>query len=644
MNAVSLDDLVASKKEAEELLKLREEVLLLLQMQDVMSGGYAAGAQQTEMHTAGFIPNTEEKEKLTQLKIKLDSLFSPAAAAENGNLADAFKGIWTTPDRIVLRWTPVDGWVPEKGYKLFRVMKGQTKMLADGLGSAEQIDQLAGINAEFSEYIKPLFQAASLDAAKKQILGVKTEKEFHNLAYKNSKSFANYVRITGELDFALYKEQLFSVSENIASKIPQSDTIQNFDVHFARDLQVPVQSINQLNTAPAQVQKIMQAQQPALTEAQATISNILDARKSILTKVFVDDQFADETGFGYEDDLTGKGLTLKEKVQYILVPVEGNNENITTAQLASGLQAEGSYSLSLEYGVETPVEIPAEFSGYGVDNAVYLRWKAPETEYARSVVSGYWIERRKKGETEFTRVNDSPVAISYTQDNNGILYETAAFFIDNGVLNGDEVEYRVQALDIFGRVSSFSEVLSVKVYKVTPPVQPMLGEPKLSATANVKRISKAVSQLFDINQNKPGVALPVTKTSDDAESFVIYRSKAYGNGHFDMPQELIRINIKPFGQSTEPVYSKNGFESIFVIRPQAETAIDTIYYDNTVQPGYYYKYWAAATDSWGNESAWSESKIIGYPVESAPASPVNPVAEMKKNAVVGGSSLNPRFF
>ena len=373
-------------------------------------------------------------------------------------------------------------------------------------------------------------------------------------------------------------------------------------------------------------------------------SYILDARKSILTKVFVDDQFADEAGFGYEDDLTGKGLAVNDKVQYILVPVEGNNENLTAAQLASGLKAEGAYNLSVEYGVETPVEIPVDFTGYGADNAVYLRWKAPETDYARSVVSGYWIERRKKGETEFARVNDTPVAISYTQDNNGILYETAAFFIDNGVLNGDEVEYRMQALDIFGRVSAFSETLPVKVYKVIPPVQPMLGEPKLSATANVKRISKAVSQLFDINKNKPGVALPVTKTSDDADSFVIYRSKAYGNGHFDMPQELIRINIEPFGQSTEPVYSKNSFESIFVIRPQAETDVDTIYYDNTVQPGYYYKYWAAATDSWGNESAWSESKIIGYPLETAPESPVNPVAEMKRNTIVGGSSMNPPGF
>ena len=645
MNAESLDQLVASKKEAEELLKLRDEVQLLLQKQDVASGGYAAGAQPAEMLAASFIPNAEEKEKLAQLKTKLDSLFTPGTAAANGKLDDAFKGTWTTPDRIVLRWTPVDGWVPENGYDLFRVLKGQAELLADGLGSAEQIDQLAGINAEFSEYIKPLFQAASLDADKKQILGVKTEKEFHDLVYKNSKSFANYVRISGELDFALYQEQLFSVSENIASKIPQSDAIQNFAVHFARDIQVPVQSINQMNMAPAEVQKTMQAQQqPALTEAQATIGNILDARKSILTKVFVDEQFAGEAGFGYEDDLTGKGLAAKEKVQYVLVPVEGSNENVTAAQLASGLQAEGSYSLTVEYGVETPVEIPAEFKGYGADNAAYLRWKAPVTEYARSVVSGYWIERRKKGETGFTRVNDAPVAISYTQDDNGILYETAAFFIDNGVVNGDEVEYRVQALDIFGRVSAFSETLPVKVYKVTPPVQPMLGEPKLSVTANVKRISKAVSQLFGINQNKPGVALPVTKTSDDVDSFVIYRSKAYGNGHFDMPEELIRINLKPFSQSTEPVYSKNGFESIFVIRPQGETPVDTIYYDNTVQPGYYYKYWAAATDSWGNESPWSESKIIGYPLETSPASPVNPVAEMKKNALVGGSSINPPGF
>lgn len=644
MNAGSLDELIASKKEAEQLQKLREEVALLLGQQDITTGSYTSGNQPGEMHTASFAPNPEQKEKLVQLKTKLDALFNPVAAA-NPKQTEAFKGTWTTPDRIVLRWTPVDGWVPEKGYNLFRVMKGQTELIAEGLGNAGHIDQLVDVNAEFSEYIKPLFQAATLDAAKKQILGVKTEKEFHALVYKNSKSFANYIRITGELDFALNQQQLFTIPDTVADKIPQQDKFSNFDVHFARDIQVPAVSLNQLDQVPTSVQKVMQAQQqPALSQAEVTIGSILDARKSILTKVFVDDQFAEETGFGYEDDLTEKGLALKDPVQYILVPIEGNNENITAAELASGAKAEGSYNLSLEYGVETLVEIPSEFDGYGADNSVYLRWKAPESDDARSVISGYWIERKKKGETEFSRVNENPVAISYTQDENGILYETAAFFIDRGVMNGDEVEYRVQALDIFGRVSAFCETLPVKVYKVTPPVQPMLGEPNLSATADASRIPKAVSQLFDINQNKPGITLPVTKTSEDAEAFVIYRSKAYGNGHFDMPEELVRINLKPFNQSAEPVYSNNGFESIFVIKPQTETAVDTIYYDNTVQPGYYYKYWAAATDSWGNESAWSESKIIGYPLETAPNAPANPIAEMKKNSAIGGSSINPPGF
>nr|MBP7175303.1 hypothetical protein [Thermoclostridium sp.] len=644
MNAVSLDQLVASKKEAEQMLKLRDEAALLLGQQNITSGSYTSGNQTGEMHTASFVPNAEQKEKLAQLKTKLDALFNPVVA-ENPTQTEAFKGTWTTPDRIVLRWTPVDGWVPEKGYNLFRVMKGQTELIAEGLGNAGNIDQLVDVNAEFSEYIKPLFQAATLDAAKKQILGVKTEKEFHVLAYKNSKSFANYIRITGELDFKLNQQQIFSIPDTIADKIPHSDAINNFDVHLARDIQVPVVPLNQLDQVPTSVQKVMQAQQqPALSQAEATIGGILDARKSILTKVFVDDQFAEETGFGYEDDLAGKGLAQKDQVQYILVPVEGSNENITAAELASGVKAEGTYSLEVEYGVETPVEIPAEFDGYGADNAVYLRWKAPESDEARSVISGYWIERKKKGETEFSRVNESPVAISYTQDNNGIIYETAAFFIDRGVLNGDEVEYRVQALDIFGRVSAFCETLPVKVYKVTPPVQPMLGEPRLSVNADVKRISKAVSLLFDYNPNKPGVALPVTKSSDDAETFVIYRSKAYGNGHFDMPEELIRINLKPFNQSAEPVYSSNGFESIFVIKPQTETAVDTIYYDNTVQQGYYYKYWAAATDSWGNESAWSESKIIGYPLETAPDAPANPIAEMKKNTNMVEDIINPPGF
>ena len=91
--------------------------------------------------------------------------------------------------------------------------------------------------------------------------------------------------------------------------------------------------------------------------------------------------------------------------------------------------------------------------------------------------------------------------------------------------------------------------------------------------------------------------MPLSKTSDDTAIFVIYRSEVCGNGYFGIPTELVRINIAPFVAQTEPVFSINRYNGIFMLYPISEPAVDTIYYDNTVKLCHYYKYWVAAVDS-----------------------------------------------
>jgi len=388
------------------------------------------------------------------------------------------------------------------------------------------------------------------------------------------------------------------------------------------------------------------------TDKEILVKELLDARKSILTKAFVDEEFANSTGFGYEDDLKEMKFETNTLVRYTLVPLENSGEKITSAdisantsvELAANKSIKGTYSLSVKYGVEEPVETPQDFTGYGADNEVSLRWMAPQTEYAKGIISGYYVERRKKSETTFSRVTDVPIAISYTQEGNQILYETAAFYMDKDVRNGDELVYRIQALDIFGRLSDFSSELDIKVYKVTPPQQPILDEPSLSIRSSRFNL-RASTHLFQLNPGNSGVALPITHTSDDTSLFVVYRSKVYGNGPFGIPQELVRINIAPFMEMTQPLYSLNTTNAIFIINPPTETQVDVLYYDNTAQPGFYYKYWVAAVDSWGNESAWSDSKVVGFSSNTPPQDPVNPVVIMRHNQFVEGRpGYAPGFF
>lgn len=620
LEADTLTDLAASKAEIQGLIKLKNESESILASTDIS------------------IP------KLEKLKAKLGQLLNPGNYSIPEGILSPIKGTWITPDRIVLRWTPEKEWIPEKGFNLFRTVNGSTELIAEGLGSASKIMQLADSQFEFAEYINELYQNAKLDSDKMKKIGVNSLKAFNDLIYGNTNPLAGRLRISGELDFQLEKEQLFRVPGNIAERIPKVDAYTRTDVHFADEINAAPISLEEMNVITHGDSLFAEpSRQSKLTEKEKVIQELLDARKSIMTKAFVDDKFANAIGAGYEDKLAGLNIAQDTPVKYTLVPLVGSNGGITPEQVAAGTAGEGSHSISVMYGVEEPVEIPEEFTGFGAGNCVSLRWKAPESYYSRSIISGYYIERKKKGENTFSRINDTPVAISYSQEN-GILFESPAFYMDRNVHNGDEMVYRVQALDIFGRLSGFSGELEVKVYKAAPPVQPFLGELVLSTRTNL-RTPGEYTQLFKQNQGSTGVALPITDFSNDTDIFVIYRSKVYGNGHFGIPEELARINYSPFTSSMEPVYATTLTGGRFVLKPKGETKADVIYYDNTVEPGYYYKYWAAAVDSWGNESMWSQSKVIGYATDAPPKNPVNVTAMMRHNQKVGErKELPPGFF
>ena len=577
-------------------------------------------------------------ERLNLLEQKIGMLLrdkSSAFSAYSGPL----KGTWTTPDKVLLRWAPEQGWIPEKGYDLYRTAGGKTEKIASGLGSQMRIEELAKIDPDFASISHPLFRAASLDAAELKQLGFASQAAADKALFESATLNSQRVRISGALDFALEINKKISIPANVLGRLPQPDRFGNTALHFAREIRIWPSALGSAGL-------LLPNPTPQLPQdaTRLKFAELVDARNTILTMAFTDDTFALQSGFGYEDNLeAAPGIPAKAVISYMVVPVEGENETLSAADIAAGKSPKGAFRLALERGAETLVEVPAGLAGYGIDDQVSLRWDSPKTNYAKSIIVGYYIERQKKGESEFTRITETPVAISYSEDELGILYETPSYYIDLELKNGEEASYRIQALDVFGRISGYSNILEIKVYKVTPPQAPHLGQPELSSQVNSQK-SEAPYQDITISNKAEGVILPITSLSADTAHFVIYRSKAEGMGFFDAPEELVRIKFEPYAEARTPLIAKNRSGGKFLLKPRTLAQTDILYFDNTAVKGCYYRYWVAAVDSWGNESPWSESKTIGFPLEKAPAPPKEASVALEPYKIETDKLLAPGFY
>ena len=150
--------------------------------------------------------------------------------------------------------------------------------------------------------------------------------------------------------------------------------------------------------------------------------------------------------------------------------------------------------------------------GYGIDGKVPLRWKQPEDKEERSILSGYYIERRLDGESQFTQINDEPVVVTYVLDILGIYFESPVFYEDE-VENGRTAEYRIRSIDVFGRTSEYSDVIKLRVEKVTPPNAPSIGAPVYSGDDSGRslRENDSVSRDFSGTEAKKELPSPYTQ-------------------------------------------------------------------------------------------------------------------------------------
>lgn len=608
LGAESLEDIVNGPDDADKLRGLSDEIGDMLDE----PGG-----------------DGEEEEKLAQIKEKIDELFADAEPTpQQLDASTELKGTWSEPNRVLLRWIPQIEWLPENGYYLYRIVDGEASVIASDLGSASKINQIAGLDLQFSPIIADLYQQSVLDEAKMNIIGISTVQQFNDMAFGEMYLNSDLLKISGQDAFEKKSSNIFQKTETVVEKIPQNDIFANMSIHLASQINTVVLPIGSADAVP-ETQGPGIIPTPELTLPEETILDIMDARNSMLTLANTDSEFAEAVGFGYEDNLGDTEYETNKEIEYVLLPLGEGVQIPETSSVKDENAREGMYSLKVSYGAETPIEAPAEMQGYGADGEVHLRWSQPATDYGAGIISGYYVERRMEDEDGFTRLNEVPIAISYMEDEDNILYEVADYYVDYDVENGDKAVYRVQALDIFGRLSEFNpEPISVEVKKTVPPGPPEADQPVLTTKAG----SRSESYFTDIGVKYPGekgIILPITATTDDTTSCIVYRSSAWGGGSFSQPVEVGRIKIPE--DKNEIVFDKRGTTETIVPRKTDAADTDAVFLDVDVTPGYFYKYWVSAVDDWENESAWSASKVIGYRTEAKPQVPESAQASMTFN-------------
>jgi len=433
---------------------------------------------------------------------------------------------------------------------------------------------------------------------------------------------------------------------------------------YAFNINHPLINILQDKSGNSSVPKQMDLSKQTKLRIDPRITEIMEAQKGILTASNMDPEFAKAYGLSFVDEEVSKlGLRPGYSIRYELV--------------GSGFTAVAD----VIYGREMIPAKPTQLEGYGVNNKVYLRWKPPQDKYSSSIISGYIVERKKKGENQFTPHKDSPIIIGYNKVGDK-LYEPEAYFIDDTLKNGERAKYRVRALDVFGQKTppSSEEGIEIDVIKTTPPPSPELKQPylskdkadKISLREIVPRLKQEQKlETYEVvvpfthslefeelslkpiqtpaatinsakSKTSPPTNMPLIKMTaplrarlaEGVVKYRIYRSKAWGCGDFSYPPEIV-CEIKWNGKDTlhPQVISKNSLskEPGELVKMPQDMMGNIVFIDRDVKPGYFYQYWVSAVDNFGNESPWSGSKVVGLPLDEKPAEPRGVKAAFEAN-------------
>ena len=156
--------------------------------------------------------------------------------------------------------------------------------------------------------MKATYDKATLNSSKLQTLGFQSEADFNKSVYTKAASNLTKARITGNTDFKLDKTNKFKVTTGIAVKIPIADSYTMTTLHKAKSINTKVLTFsnmiklrstgNMASLSTAQKLQAVKLVQKDKTKAELVQEELLSARNTIMTKAFVDTEFADEFGLG----------------------------------------------------------------------------------------------------------------------------------------------------------------------------------------------------------------------------------------------------------------------------------------------------------------------------------------------------------
>jgi len=632
----------------------------------------------------------EHREKLEAVKFAIEDLLTPMTPGSpvryQSNLN--IKGVWQSPDEALIHMVPSGGWLPEDGCKLYRVVNGRKELIGERFASSAA--GLSGaLKVENSDMIQQLYMQAELTPDKLRMLGMNAE-EFGGMAYRTY-SAESIPRIDGEIDFIAMKEALIAIPADIRQKIPETDLILGLPIIVSGRQSNEQYTNATMRSSVWKKFSVHQAEMPSGIDDLKLLpdgakkfelaSEILAARQRLSTLAFVDDDFAEEAGFLIRDDLSELDLPIGAEISYV-----------------AEMPAHTDSTIYITKGVENNLTKPQRLMGYGIDGKVPLRWAEAETKQERSILSGYHIERRLDGESNFSRITGEPVVITHMLDETNTYFQSPVFYEDT-VENGRTAEYRIYSIDIFGRRSEYSDVIKLKVEKITPPNAPAAGTPglthsgkrgKSSIAGNTddhenQQVSSAVEIAGTLNPNKRGIVLPVFTDSPDTVRFTIYRAVSVGARGFGPPEVIADLEydnpkasalseeqtesfeagqpglgLEPMQQGMPEASPVSGLEQAWpelyqtavtrkgifdrtkhaLLKTPSALSPDLIYFDTDVQDGCTYKYWVSAWDSWNNESAWSQSVSMALPTDTEPQDPDELFIAMHPR-ILNDYSVNP---
>lgn len=173
---------------------------------------------------------------------------------------------------------------------------------------------------------------------------------------------------------------------------------------------------------------------------------------NIMIKSFESEAYSTFLGISYFDDQVEKG----KAYQYKVVKIIGSEEKLV------GIS---NYIVANNFTVEPPVkEVKVKVN---VSKAE-ISWK-PEDDrfYAVNIYRSSSLNRLA------TKINDNPVMISSTPDQNGDVKIPEVLFVDDSLQENITYSYYLAGLDFFGKETAPSQTVIVSVDDVTPPPAPV---------------------------------------------------------------------------------------------------------------------------------------------------------------------------